>query len=235
MLALLRTRRWIGFTVLVIVVIVAFGILSRWQWARADEKRQERVASAAAMQTRAEAVETLLPGNTPAVPEWRRAAATGLWRADQQVLVRTRPLNSTNGMWVMTPLQLADGRILWANRGWIAATGAATAEVTAPAPAPGQVTVEGYLRPFEDVPAQGGLPAGQVSAPSRSALPAVGTLVPEYLQVDRPSQEGLTALSGPEIDEGRNVSYAIQWILFALVAIAGWAFLLRREARGEGA
>lgn len=28
-----------------------------------------------------------------------------------------------------------------------------------------------------------------------------------------------------------NISYAVQWILFALVAFAGWFFFLRREAR----
>ena len=43
MLALLRTRRWIGFTTLVIVLIAAFGFLSHWQWMRADEKRAQRL------------------------------------------------------------------------------------------------------------------------------------------------------------------------------------------------
>ena len=37
----------------------------------------------------------------------------------------------------------------------------------------------------------------------------------------------------PDVDEGRNISYAIQWILFAIIAIGGWFFFLRREARDE--
>jgi cytochrome oxidase assembly protein ShyY1 len=35
----------------------------------------------------------------------------------------------------------------------------------------------------------------------------------------------------PQIDEGQNISYAVQWILFALVAMVGWFVFLRREAR----
>jgi cytochrome oxidase assembly protein ShyY1 len=39
----------------------------------------------------------------------------------------------------------------------------------------------------------------------------------------------------PTIDEGRNISYAIQWLIFATVAIAGWFVFLRREAREDRA
>jgi hypothetical protein len=41
-LTLLRTRRWQGFTAVVIVAIIAFGFLSRWQWDRAEEKQRRR-------------------------------------------------------------------------------------------------------------------------------------------------------------------------------------------------
>ena len=44
MLALLKTRRWVGFTAIVVVSIIGFGLLSRWQWSRADEQRAERLA-----------------------------------------------------------------------------------------------------------------------------------------------------------------------------------------------
>jgi len=47
MWSLLRTPRWLGFTVLVIVAIVGFGLLSSWQWSRAEEERQARNAQIA--------------------------------------------------------------------------------------------------------------------------------------------------------------------------------------------
>ena len=35
----------------------------------------------------------------------------------------------------------------------------------------------------------------------------------------------------PEPDDLQNISYAVQWLLFAAVAIGGWYFFLRREAK----
>ena len=46
-----------------------------------------------------------------------------------------------------------------------------------------------------------------------------------------PGQEELVIVPLPDIDESQNISYAVQWILFALVAIVGWFVFLRREAR----
>ena len=48
-----------------------------------------------------------------------------------------------------------------------------------------------------------------------------------------PVDASVTPIPVPVIDEGRNVSYAIQWLLFAAVAIGGWLFFLRREARED--
>jgi cytochrome oxidase assembly protein ShyY1 len=42
--SLLKTRRWIAFTLLVVFAITAFGFLSRWQWQRAEEERSARQA-----------------------------------------------------------------------------------------------------------------------------------------------------------------------------------------------
>jgi len=32
------------------------------------------------------------------------------------------------------------------------------------------------------------------------------------------------------VDEGRNISYAVQWLIFAAVALVGWWAFLRRES-----
>ena len=94
--------------------------------------------------------------------------------------------------------------------------------------------VDGYLRTFEAASDQGntGLPPGQIAAPSPALLPDVGQSVDAYVQLatSDPEQVGLIAVPLPEIDESRNVSYAIQWLLFAAVAMAGWYFFIRREA-----
>lgn len=240
MLSLLRTGRWMGFTALVVGAIVAFGLLSAWQWSRADEHRRERIALQAAAAAQPATWEALgiVDDGLRADQEWRAVTVTGRYAPDLEVLVRKRPLEATNGFWVMTPLVRDDGEAVWVNRGWLPVGGDALATPSVPSPPEDEVTVVGYLRSFEnaDPDANEGLPARQVAAPSPALLPAVDA-APAYVQLieSDPEQEGLTPLPLPEVDEGRNVSYAVQWLLFAGVAVAGWFFFLRREAQEDSA
>lgn len=238
MLALLRTRRWLGFTAVVLTAILAFGLLSLWQWHRAEDKRIERQQLEQALDSAPADISTLA-----ALPlgygEWRPITASGTYDNADTVLVRRRPLDARNGMWVMTPLRTSSGAIVWVNRGWIAA--ASTAEGTPlvpPAPS-GEVTVIGSAREYElAAPSDNdGLPAGQVAAAAAQTLPEVGAVEGYYLQTrtSQPDEPDLETLPLPEIDEGRNVSYAIQWILFACVGLGGWFYFLRREAREDRA
>lgn len=233
---LLRTRRWLGFTAVVVFAIVAFGLLSAWQWSRADQHRQERLALAASLA--AEPVPLAVAVRTPlAVDEYRAVTATGTFDADATALVRRRPLDAQNGFWVMTALRLPDGSAVWVNRGWIAVGGDALASPVVPPPPPGTVAITGYLRADQEASASDndGLPAGQVAAAAAVLLPPVPNPVPGYVQLatSTPAQAGLVPWPLPEIDEARNVSYAVQWLLFAAVAMSGWYYFLRREARED--
>jgi len=233
-LSLLRTRRWLGFTVLVIVAIVGFGLLSRWQWSRAEEHRLERIALAEAL-----AKPPVPFAELPEQPEqWLPVTVSGSY-LDVQAAVRKRPLNGTNGFWVMTPIRISNGTSVWVNRGWLPVSGDALSTPDLPAPPSGTVVVTGLLRPYEDAgaDANAGLPVGQVVAPALAALPEVPQPSNAYVQLvsSSPAQDGLTVVPPPEaeMDESRNISYAVQWLLFAVVAIVGWFFFLRREARED--
>lgn len=229
MLALLRTRRWIGFTCLVVAVIIAFGLLSHWQWGRAETKRQERFA----LEQAGDVTPAALPpvSALPQAQEWNRFTLHGSFDAAHQVVVRKRPLNGTNGFWVMTPFTSDPGTRIWVNRGWFAAAGAATTMPVIPAPPTAPLDIVGAWRLYETATAADltGLPTGMVPAPAAEVLP-VEADAPGYLQLISPDQEGLIAVPTPEIDETQNFSYAVQWLLFALVSIVGWFIFLRREA-----
>lgn len=233
MLALLRTRRWLSFSILVVIVIAAFGALSRWQWSRAQEKQAEHASLETYTSSAPVTITDALSQGPVAALEWHRVVATGRWQGAGQVLVRRRPLNSTNGFWVMTPLLMPAGTTVWVNRGWLASVDAADTAVTAPAPASGPVTITGYLRAFESSSGQTDLPAGQVSAPALNELPNEPQPLSGYVQLADPPQTGLVPVPIPEVDESRNLSYAGQWLLFAVVAIGGWFYFLRREARDD--
>ncbi len=232
---LLRTRRWLGFTVVVVVAIVGFGLLSRWQWARAEEHRAERLALAAS------AAATPIPIDRASAPGdgdlFQAVTATGRYEPGSGVLVRRRPLDARNGFWAMTALRLADGRSVWVARGWLPATQDALATPPTPPPPSGPVTVTGYLRPMEAAApdANEGMPTGQVNAIAPTTLPPVPDPIGGYVQLatSSPAQDDLVTLPLPSVDESRNVSYAVQWLLFAVVAVGGWYYFLRREARED--
>jgi cytochrome oxidase assembly protein ShyY1 len=229
-MSLLRTRRWLGFTVTVVVTIVAFGLLSLWQFHRAEDKRAQRVELQSALAAEpAPLGEVALPaaGLTPA-DEWRHVEVTGTYDPGTQILVRKRPLDAQNGFWVLTSLRTASGQSVWVNRGWEPTSGDALSTPTTPDPPTGSIVVNGYLRPFEvaDADANDGLPPGQIAAVATSTLPVVSDLYPGYVQLRE-------SYPGQEVDESRNVSYAVQWLLFAGVAMGGWFFFLRREAKED--
>lgn len=228
--SLLRTRRWIAFTALVLVAIVAFGFLSRWQWQRADEERLKRQAWAS------QAAEPAVGlGEAISRPvEWTPVRTSGAFDADSTQLVRQRPLDGRNGFWVITALDTAEGRV-WVNRGWIPATGTATGVVVAPPAPDGPIVVEGRVRLAESPagPRPTDLPTGQVSAVEPMALGADVTGIYLEATATDPPDPDVVRMPAPQIDETQNVSYALQWIVFAGVAITGWWFFLRREARED--
>ena len=230
MRSLLKTRRWIAFTLLVVIAITAFGFLSRWQWSRAEEERTARQAWA----QQASAPPIALADAVSDPREWTAVRVDGRFDADSTVLVRQRPLDGRNGFWVVTALDTAEGRV-WVTRGWIPVSGAATGAITAPAPPAGDVIVEGRVRlaPAAAEPEPGDLPPGQVSSLVPARLGA--DVTPFYLEAtaSEPTDPEVMRIPAPAIDETQNISYAVQWMIFAAIAIGGWWFFLRREARED--
>lgn len=229
MLLLLRSSRWISFTALVLVAIIGFGFLSRWQFNRAEQHRLERITIEQGQVI--EQVQVDVSG----VPDFSRVTVTGQYVGDD-LLVRQRPLDGGNGYWVLSRLQPnADVDPLWVLRGWLSVSTQATDVPPIPNVPPGTVTIEGAIRFFEEPRLNvSGLPDQVVSRMSVEELSAFGSAQDRVLQLIQSNPpEDLLPVPLPEIDEGQNISYAIQWILFALVALGGWFIFLRREARDE--
>lgn len=225
---LLKTRRWLSFTVLVVLAIIGFGLLSRWQWTRADEHRIVRLAI-----SQAQVLE--LVDSVTDLAEFTRVQISGTFDNELTRLVRQRPLDGGNGYWVMTPLDSQSGGQTWVLRGWLGASTIATEVPLIPGAPPGEITLTGAIRNFEQPLANVyGLPMGVVAKMSEEELnTAVGNITVDNRVVQMiaisPAQNELKIVPLPQIDEGQNVSYAVQWILFALVAVVGWFVFLRRE------
>lgn len=232
MWALLRTGRWVGFTIAVLVAIAAFGLLSAWQWSRAEERRIDRVE----LTTRLTAEAQPLGSPVRAAPEYSSVLVEGAFIDGSDRLVRSRPQEGGNGFWVVSALEPrnAPGMFVWVVRGWMPSQTAATTSIPVPPSPSGPQAVAGYLRAFEATgPTPADLPTNQITAMSTSQLPHLdGDAYPQWIQSSE-KETGLEIVALPDIDESRNISYAVQWLLFAAVAIGGWFIFLRREARED--
>lgn len=244
MFRILLTRRWLGLTALVLVLIPAFVMLGRWQLSRHYEK-QESIAlldrNTAAAPADIDAVAK--PGEpvTGAV-RWRRVTATGTFDPSRELLVRNRSLDGSPGMYVLTPLVTTEGRAVVVNRGWVENPPTATGQPDVPPAPSGTVTVQGRLMPAEPPTDKDttGLPAGQVLTIDLPAIaktlghPTYGGYIELTDVAPEPSAAPRT-LPEPERDYGPHLAYAVQWWLFALIAAGGWVILLRKEHREQQA
>ncbi len=242
--ALWRDRRLWALGFVVLLVVPAFFLLSQWQFHRLDERRAENsTITAHADATPVPVAEVMTAGADPASvgpqQEWREVTATGTYESAGDQLVRRRPLEGENGFWVVTPLRLADGTVLLVNRGWVAAGADATSSPDVPEPPRGEVTVTGRVRASQTAdPSARDLPPGQVSALDVRAADVGGSVFPGYLELvtSDPPESGdpaVRALPLPPLDEGPHLSYALQWIAFAVIAVGGFVLLVRGEARRE--
>ena len=239
---MLRERRWAGFTLMAVLFIVLFVRLSFWQWSRLHERQAANDvirAHLAAPPVGYPDLVALLPTHHDIAHEleWREVAVTGRWDAGHQVLIRNRESSDgAPGYEVVTPLVPASGPVLLVDRGWVPAGRTPVAPDTRPVPQTGIVSVTARLQPSEpDRPADG-LPQGQLLSIATDAVArdVPYPLVPGYavLVDEQPKPAAASApqvLPGPVIDDGPHLSYAVQWLLFAAVAIGGWWTFLRRE------
>ena len=239
----LRRPKWLGLLAAVLIIVPAFFALSRWQLNRLDERRHYNDLVTAQGSAAPVPLETLLTAGAPVSSvtdslRWRPVTVTGHYDATHQLLVRKRPLDGNDGFWVATPLVTSTGGVVIVNRGWIKVAGAATQSPDVPAPPIGTVTVVGRIQPSQisDGPQPSDMPAGQVSDLDVSLIAGhLGPVFPGYVELisSTPPAVGLTLIPLPDLTDGPHLAYAIQWVLFAGVTVAGYVLLARREREYE--
>lgn len=242
----LLTPKWLAGHVLVATVVVTFVLLGFWQLDR-HEQRTSRNALVAERMDAPEAELHDLTGVPPDDLAYRRVEVSGRYVPGEEVLLTPRSWSGQPGHHVLTPLDTGDGRAVLVDRGWVPFE-LSDPPVAEAAPPSGEVDVAGLV--FPDEPAarfSPALPAGeQLSTVSRADLERLQQqvelpLAPFYvlLQSQEPAGAELpVAADPPELTPGSHLSYAVQWFLFAAVALVGYPALARRaalEGRDAGA
>ena len=237
------SRRWFGYLALALVFAAVCVALSQWQVARLHETRSANELVDRNYHSTPVAVMSVLPTLTSYSPKqrWMQVELTGSYLADAQMLVRNRPLNGQPGFEVLNPLLLPDGNVFLVDRGYVPIGNTQDRPDHIPSPPAGTVTVIARLQAGEPTL------AGRSDTPGELAtihLPDVATLVgkPTYtgayglMVSESPAADTRpTAKPQPQLDEGLHISYAIQWVIFGIMAFFGLWYAIRQEYRMRNA
>jgi len=231
---LLGTRRWVGLSVLALVLIAACGWLGNWQYSRtyrpADGYSQEPAA------VPLDSVDSAEHPLTPAVTN-RQVIASGTYDFSHQRLVAGHTVGGAAVLWVVTPLRLSDGSAVEVVRGWLSAADAAIAA------APVQtVQVTGRIRRLEPTPATSiPLSSGDAAAIDTDLVRQLpysvraGFLVrtaqspPDPLSLQPVPSQPPRAATGATEFHLLNAAYTTQWWLFAIMIAIVWQRLFRSD------
>lgn len=223
-----------------VFAMVALGVaalcvrLGFWQLDRLGERR----ARNAAIEARAALPPLEDPGTLPRDSLlFRRVVLSGVFDFKHQLLEVGRSVKGVPAVYVVTPLQLGDGRAVLVERGWLPSPDAYTVDLAA-ASEPATALVGGVV-----------LPTGEGRAPPQPSWPVtlrsvdpgalqglfLYSLVPGVVRrasVPAGASQTLRSIPLPEPSDGPHLSYAVQWFCFAAVALGGMVAYVISERRG---
>ena len=230
----LRTPRWLVAHVIVLAVAATCVSLGLWQLRRLDERREFNASVEAGLAAEPAPLADVL-GEPASSLAYRRVIAQGRYLADEEVLLSVRSRNGAPGHHVLTPLDTGEGGIV-VDRGWVPYS-LSTPPVIQAAPPEGEVTVRGFLLPSRVARRASEDFVSEVDVQRLQAQVSI-PLAPVYLvlQSQTPASGDLP-LPGepPALGEGPHLSYAVQWFIFATIALGGYPLLIRRQARDRAA
>jgi surfeit locus 1 family protein len=238
---LLRPR-WLLSHLFVVLLVVTMVNLGFWQLRRLDEKRDRNALVEARAEQPVTSVGQLLdPGDDDATVEgvrYRSVTATGAYDDDATVAVRNRTQDGVAGAWLMTPLRLEGGERVGVIRGFV---GLASDGSVVDAPAPtGEVTVTGLVVDPDGLDGTAPRDIAPLLAAGDGILPALVRAdesdppEPNAADPTRPEPASILPVPPPELSEGPHLGYAVQWFIFAAIAVIGYPLVLRRVAARRG-
>jgi cytochrome oxidase assembly protein ShyY1 len=230
----LLTPRWLGFAALMLALAAAMVGLGFWQLSRYHQRSEVNARIDAAARTAPVPLGQVLSAGQvpPAGAAWTRVTVSGRFDSGHQVLARDRSLDNTVGFEVLTPLVLKDGTAILVDRGWLPPVTAARV----PAAPTGEVTVVGRVhlresRSDQPLRIDGSVQVRRID-PGRLTDVVPYRLIGAYLLLDHPRDAGLAPIPSDHENAAMNAGYVVQWWVFAVVTLAGFAWAARRQARG---
>jgi cytochrome oxidase assembly protein ShyY1 len=232
------SARWVGFAIFVILLAAICTRLGFWQMHKLELRLDRNDIITAHFDADPVDLSAALPAGAEVdrSTEWTRVRAVGTYDLEHQVTVKFTTRDGAPGVDVITPLVLESGDAVLVDRGWTA-TPNTVERPEVPEPPAGKVTVEGWLRQNNGAGGAAVRPdGGQVRAVSSDAMadfvPYELTNGYVNLQEQTPAASDALAVEPmPELGQGPHFFYALQWWFFALLAVVGFFWFARAEAK----
>lgn len=227
----------IRWGLLVVAFITACWFLSQWQFDRqAEVVAKNKLIEANYNAESVDIADVLKPNQLwDSNLEYRSISVKGQYLPEQSFLVRNRPLNAYPGFLQLVAFRTDAGAVIWVERGWLP-TGSVSDTPDDVPMVDGQArTLELRLRPAEPQ-LDRTAPAGQLSSIflEKISLYVVGDVYTQSygrLVSESPALPTGEKIAKPNLSEGNHLSYALQWILFGLMAIGAVLWTLSQERR----
>ena len=248
----LLSPRWLAAAALAVVAAMVMVMLGNWQLRRYEERsaindRIDAADSVAAVPLTSVLSRPAAAGAAGAGPgkdlAWTKVTVSGRYDTGHEIQARGRTVDGDVGFQIVTPLVLNDGTAVLVDRGWVPAPpGGALAAPTVPAAPTGPVTVVGQIHLSESRPApierrNGRLDTRRIAVPKLAAempYPVYGAYV--LLTEQTPAADAaFSRIPIGHEDAWQNGGYAVQWWLFAAMALLAYGYYARKEAHGGGA
>lgn len=238
-----RRGRWSAswfMTVLTLLAVLCFVRLGFWQWHRAQEKR----AIASAFEAGNATVTELGSRSTGSLPRYTQVRVRGRYDDAHQFLLENMSHGGLPGYQVLTPLLLADGRVLMVDRGWVPLSASRRdPPKVALGEAVGEVSPAGRLDalPVPGISLGHLAPDGNAPWPRLTSFPTMADL---SAALKRPLEERQLLLNADEplgyvrdwhptgLGPERHIAYAVQWWGFAVLAVGLYARLNWQRSTG---
>lgn len=234
-------KKWLNWIALVVVFSIACGFLANWQFSR----RETKVASIALVKENYNstpvALNDLVGDDSVALPEmtWRTVTIAGRYLPESLLLVRNRPNEGQPGFEELVPFQSDGFGVIFVSRGWLPSGQAQDQPDLVPVPSGEPTTITARILAAEPRLSRGA-PKGQIASINvelASKLTGIDARVSNaYFRLvsENPNVGGaIKRMPAPSIEEGNNLSYAFQWILFALMAALALFWRIRRDNQLE--
>jgi cytochrome oxidase assembly protein ShyY1 len=225
-----------GALIVGVLAAALCGRLGFWQLQRLDERRRSNAVIEANLLRAALPPDRWIADSV----DYRRAAATGVFDFERQLVIVARSRQGTPGVHVVTPLQLADGSAILVERGFAPSPDGRSVDLDELAE-PDSARVEGVVLPRvaepQEVPASAVWPAyvrraDPIVLQPLYPYPLRSRVLRRTTPAIRPS-DVLWTLEVPRRSTGPHLSYAVQWFAFATIALVGGVILATRSASGD--